>query len=69
MDRISDEQLIRALRCTSSVPPHDNVCAECHYSFVEKWNGEKFCGCDCDRIGMDAAARLEELTCTRRDSG
>lgn len=62
MESINDKQLIQALRCSSSVPPEDAVCTECHYSLVEEWYGEKICSCDCDRIGMDAAARLEELT-------
>ena len=69
MDRVSDEQLIRALRCSSSVPPEDAVCALCHYSLVEEWNGAKICSCDCDRIVMDAAERLEELTAAAKGSG
>lgn len=69
MDRVSDEQLIWALRCSSSVPPEDAVCALCHYSLVEEWNGEKICSCDCDRIVADAAARLEELTGPTKGTG
>ena len=69
MESINDKQLIQALRCSSSVPPEDAVCAECHYSLVEEWNGEKICSCDRDRIVMDAAARLEELTTAAKGTG
>ena len=69
MDRVTYKQLIRALRCSSSVPPEDAVCTECHYSLVEEWNGEKICSCDCDRIVMDAATRLEKLTAAVRGTG
>ncbi len=66
---VTDKQLIRALRCSSSVPPEDAVCAGCRYSLVEEWNGEKICSCDCDRMVMDAAARLEELTGATKGAG
>lgn len=69
MDKVTDKQLIRALRCSSSVPLGGAVCTECHYSLVDEWNGEKICSCDCDRIDMDAAARLEELTAAVRGTG
>lgn len=67
MDRVSDDQLIRALRCSSTVPD-DSVCEACPYCATETWREEEIRSCDCDRIGMDAAARLEELTRTKRDS-
>lgn len=66
---MKDKELIRALRCTAT---EGSKCIgkECRYYKEEKlpkhlWplNGEKeyFPSCDVDRIGIDAADRLEEL--------
>lgn len=65
MNKVSDDQLIRALRCSSSPKLDDSGCKTCPYCVIEMWKDEKLCACDCDRIGMDAAARLEELTRTK----
>lgn len=69
MDRVSDDQLIRALRCSSSPKLDDGGCKECPYCVTEKWREEEILSCDCDRIGMDAAERLEELTAAAKGSG
>lgn len=69
MDRVSDEQLIRALRCSSSALLDDGVCKVCPYCVTETWREEEIQSCDCDRIGMDAAARLEELTGATKGPG
>lgn len=61
MDRVSDEQLIQALRCVSSFKFGDEPCKECPYGIAEKWNAENVYSCDVDRVCMDAADRLEEL--------
>ena len=68
MDRVSDEQLIRALRCSSSPMPDDNGCKTCPHGVIEMWREEEILSCDCDRIGMDAAVRLEELTGRQENS-
>lgn len=62
MTVISDAELIRALRCSCSPLPDDSVCRECPYCIAKTFEGRDWSSCDCDRIGMDAAARLEELT-------
>ena len=69
MDRVSDEQLIRALRCSCSPIPDDNRCKTCPYCVTETWREEEILSCDCDRISMAAAARLEELTAAVRGPG
>lgn len=62
-----DRTIIRALRCSASVPTGDEACRKCAYGIVEKlelWDGNEheFVSCDTDRIAVDAADRLEELT-------
>ena len=69
MDKVTDKHLIRALRCSSSPMPDDNMCKTCPYCVTETWREEEFLSCDCDRIGMDAAARLEELTGAAKGAG
>ena len=68
MEKVSDAQLIRALRCSSSFLPDDSGCKTCPYCVTETWREEEIQSCDCDRIGMDAAARLEELTVKHENS-
>ena len=68
VDRVSDEQLIRALRCSSSALLDDSVCKACPYCSTEIWREEEIQSCDCDRIGMDAAERLEQLTGRQENS-
>lgn len=69
MSRVSDEQLIQALRCSSSPMPDDNRCKTCPYCVTETWREEEILSCDCDKIGMDAAERLEELTGAAKGAG
>jgi hypothetical protein len=62
-----DRTIIRALRCSASVPPEDEACRKCAYGIVEKLelgdgNEHEIVSCDTDRIAVDAADRLEELT-------
>lgn len=64
-----DRTIIRALRCSASVPPADAVCKRCAYGIVEEWKlgseeqrRYEVVSCDTDRIVVDAADRLEELT-------
>lgn len=62
-----DRTLIRALRCSANVPPEDEVCKRCAYGIVEEWKlgdgtEQEIVSCDTDRIVVDAADRLEELT-------
>lgn len=56
--RVSDAELVRALRCISTAGG-GNPCSGCCYRTVDD-----ICGysCDMDQIGLDAAGRLEELT-------
>ena len=59
---ISTQEIIRALRCSANptaVP--DEVCAACPYCISEEWEGIHIAACDCDRIAMDAAERLEKI--------
>ena len=63
------EEIVRALRCTSSVHTEEIDCSGCPYRTVEKLEGEDaalfgdvFVSCEIDKIAMDAADALEELT-------
>ena len=66
MDRVSDAQLIRALRCNYAIPDEDR-CKGCFYCVTETWHEEEYLSCNYDKICIDAAARLEQLTRTKRD--
>lgn len=76
-ERLETKQIIDALRCISTA---GNVCKrDCPYCVAETVSPElaakigesEWDCCDCDRIGMDAAARLEELEAenARMDGG
>ena len=69
MDKVTDKQLIQARRCSSSPKLDDSGCKTCPYCVTETWREEEFLSCDCDKIGMDAAARLEELTGAAGETG
>ena len=58
---MTDKQIIDALRCSCSVVDSPN-CSDCPYRIVEQYLGREITSCDVDRIGHDAADRLEELT-------
>lgn len=75
----TDPALIAALRCSSGVPTGSEDCEHCKYgqrigdasdgdplpdeliAIADEWT------CDCDRIAVDAAKRLEELMEAMRD--
>ena len=53
--------LVAAMRCSSQAPVPFPPCATCAYRVVELLDGKEYTGCDCDRMGMDAADKIEEL--------
>lgn len=55
------EEIVRSLRCSSQVPGPQMDCRICPYHMEETVDGVDYAGCDCDRIAVDAADRLEEL--------
>lgn len=55
------EKIAAALRCSSRVPGPQLDCRTCSYHIEETVDGVDYAGCDCDRIAVDAADRLEEL--------
>ncbi len=55
------EKLVAALRCSSSVPSPQLDCRRCAFHVEETVDGRDYAGCDCDRMVVDAADRLEEL--------
>ena len=55
------EEIVRSLRCSSQVPGPELDCRTCPYHMEETVDGVDYAGCDCDRIAVDAADRLEEL--------
>lgn len=55
------EEIAAALRCSSRVPGPQLDCRTCSYHMEETVDGVDYAGCDCDRIAVDAADRLEEL--------
>lgn len=54
-------ELVAALRCSSQAPTSSPPCTTCAYRVVESLDGKKYTGCDCDRMGVDAADKIEEL--------
>lgn len=67
---MDDAKLIAALRCSATANMQGPDCRNCPYftqehvpeKLWEQLKTEWWDGCDVDRIAMDAAARLEELT-------
>lgn len=55
------EKLIAALRCSATPPVGSLRCFACEFGENELINGRDYVGCDCDRIAMDAATKIEEL--------
>lgn len=53
--------LVTAMRCSSQAPTSFPPCTTCAYRVVESLDGKEYTGCDCDRMGMDAADKIEEL--------
>lgn len=70
---MSCEDIIRALRCIST-PGGPTDCKGCLYYRAEHLSGElkkklgtdEWCTCDIDKIGMDAADRIERLEAETR---
>ena len=58
---VKTTDLVAAMRCSSQAPTPSPPCTTCAYRVVELLDGKEYTGCDCDRMGMDAADRLEEL--------
>ena len=61
MQMVKTTDLVAAMRCSSQAPTSSPPCATCAYRVVESLDGKDYTSCDCDRMGMDAADRLEEL--------
>ena len=61
------EKIAAALRCSSQVPGPQLDCRTCSYHMEETVDGVDYAGCDCDRIAVDAADRLEELVDRQSD--
>lgn len=55
------EKLIAAMRCSSQAPTSSPPCTTCAYRVVESLDGKEYTGCDCDRMEIDAADKIEEL--------
>ena len=58
---VKTTDLVAAVRCSSQAPTPSTPCATCAYRVVELLDGKEYTSCDCDRMGMDAAERTEEL--------
>ena len=58
---MTTEKIVAALRCSTQVPGPQLDCRGCPYHMGETVDGVDYAGCDCDRIAVDAADRLEEL--------
>lgn len=58
---VKTTDLVAAMRCSSQAPTPSPPCTTCAYRVVELLDGKEYTGCDCDRMGMDAADRLDEL--------
>ena len=54
-------ELVAALRCSSSAPSGQLDCGHCAFRAEETIEGGDYVGCDCDRIGLDAADKIEDL--------
>lgn len=58
---VKTTELVEALRCWSQAPTSFPPCTTCAYRVVELLDGKEYTSCDCDRMGMDAADKIEEL--------
>lgn len=58
---VKTTDLVAAMRCSSQAPTSSPPCTTCAYRAVELLDGMEYTGCDCDRMGLDAADRLDEL--------
>lgn len=55
------EEISAALRCSSQVPGPQLDCRTCPYHMEETVDGVDYADCDCDRIAVDTADKIEEL--------
>lgn len=67
--QVTPEVLAAALRCSAAEDVHETHCETCPYYVVEDLSGEeaaffgeKWATCDVDRMALDAAAMIEELS-------
>ena len=58
---IKTTDLVTAMRCSFQAPTSASPCTACAYRVVESLDGEEYTSCDCDRMGMDAADKIEDL--------
>ena len=66
---MSCEDIIRTLRCISTQDDHTSNCEQCPYWKKEQLNGrlkeklgtDAWTSCDIDKVGLDAADRIEQL--------
>ena len=58
---VKTTDLVTAMRCSCQAPTSSPPCTTCAYRVVESLDGNEYTGCDCDRMGMDAADKIEEL--------
>lgn len=58
---VKTTDLVAAMRFSSQAPTPSPPCTTCAYRVVETLDRKEYTGCDCDRMGLDAADRLEEL--------
>ena len=66
---MSCEDIIRALRCISTPGDHTSNCEQRQYWKKEHLNGQikeklgtdTWTSCDIDKVGLDAADRIEQL--------
>lgn len=59
---MNTERLVAALRCSATPPVGSLRCFTCEFGKNELIDSRDYVGCDCDRIAMDAATKIEELT-------
>lgn len=67
---MTDQEIVQALRCTSTPGGHASNCEQCPYwkkeqltgRLKEKLGTDAWTSCDIDKIGLDAANLIERLT-------
>ena len=63
------KEIVQALRCISTQGDHTSNCEQCPYWKKEQLNGrlkeelgtDTWTSCDIDKVGLDAADRIERL--------
>ena len=72
---MTTKEIVRALRCTSTLGDHTSNCEQCPYWKKEQLNGrlkeklgtDTWTSCDIDKVGLDAADLIERLTAESAD--